>query len=331
MIELKDRAPLFARIIAAAALVVAPWWIYASLRWGSPIPEGAGALHVALAAQGASWAKSFAWLGGALVPFADVPRWRVFLLEHDGVGALVTTAALGALALLVRRLAKERIVVALGAHALAIALLYVLWLPAVWYFRRYLEPVYAMMVLTGALALARALGPEPAPIWRRLAAALTVALVLGFGLGGAGRVLRDFGVGDDRGLNGGNGLAVPAREVMRLLPQGAVVGAFDSGALTYFARSDVRVVNLSGAVDTDAFEALEARAVLDYAAVRGVTHMAESRAHMESLRVLSSKSAHGIEASPVGQARPYGGGDVITIYAVRLPVAARATKPPEAE
>jgi hypothetical protein len=325
MIELKDRAPLFARIIAAAVLVVAPWWIYASLRWGSPIPEGAGALHTALDAQGASWPKSFAWLAGALVPFADVPRWRVFFIEHDGVGALATIGAVFAIALLVRRAAKKRLVVALAAHAAALAVLYVFWLPAVWHFRRYLEPVYAMMVLTGALAVARALGPEPTPVWRRLVAALTIVLALGFGLGGAGRVLRGFAIGDERGLNGGKGMAVPAREVMRLLPEGAVVGAFDSGALAYFARPDVRVVNLSGVVDSDAREALEARAVLDYAALRGVTHIAETRAHMESLRVLSSKSGHGIDATPIAQARPYGGGDVVTLYAVRLPVARRAT------
>jgi hypothetical protein len=323
MIELKDRAPLFARIIAAAALVVAPWWIYASLRWGSPIPESVAALHASLEAQGAPWAKTLAWLGASLVPFADAPRLRLFVVEHDAAGAVVALGAPLAIALLVRRTAKERLVLALAAQAVALGLLYALWLPAVWSFRRYLEPVYALLVLIGALALARALAPDPAAVWRRLTAALVFVLALGFGLSAAGRVLRGFGVGEERGLNGGKGMAVPAREVMRLLPEGAVVGAFDSGALAYFARPDVRVVNLSGAVDSDALEALEARAVLDYAAQRGVTHIAESRAHMESLRVLSSKSRHGIEAAPVGQARPYGGGDVITLYAVRLPLAQR--------
>lgn len=321
MIELKERAPLFARMIGGALAVVTPWWLYASIRFGSPIPRGVFALHESLEVTGISVVKSVAWLGGALLggAFVDLPRLRTYLFFHETIGVVIALVAITAVVLLVRRVGKQSVVAALTVQAVSVVLLYVVWLPALWFFRRYLEPVYALIVLTSALAAARALGPEPAPIARRLVAGLALVLVAGFGLGAAGRVLRDH-PGDERGLNGAKGMSEPAREVMQLLPNGAVVGAFQSGALIYFARPGVRVVDLSGVVDPDAKEALEERRVLDYAAKEGVTHIADSRVNVESLRLLSPKSIHGIEADPIGQARPKGG-DAITVYAVRLPVA----------
>lgn len=320
MIRLKDRAPVFARLLAGTVVVVAPTWIYASLRFGSPVPEGASALRAIAEARGVSLPKAVAWLGGGLAGggVADLARLRGFLFAHEGLGVLVALSVLIAIAVLARPAIRQAAVLLLAVQAAAVVLLAVGWLPTPWSFRRDLEPAYALITLTGALAVARGLGSEAAPAWRRLAAAGAIALALGFGLGAASRLLWGYGHIDEYGLNGPKGMATPAREVMRHLPDGAVVGSFQPGALAYFARPGVKVVDLSGAFDPDAAEAVEAHVVLDYAARRGVTHIADSRTNLEGLRLLSSKSVHGIQAEPIAQTRPLGA-DTIGLYAVSLP------------
>lgn len=322
----RRRSPrVIGQMVGAGVLVVAPWWLYSIFRLGRVVPESGAAVHAGIAIHESLYLtplKAIAWLGGSLLGGAivDLPQARLYLIQHPLLGAVLTILVLAAGVLLAWRWARNPIMLALMFHACALMLLYTLWLPALWFFRRYLEPVYGVVTLVGAVAAARALDPKPQEQWRRLVGASAIVLALGFGCGGGGRVLRGWGIEDERGLNGAKGYAAAARDVLALLPDGAVVGAFQSGALSYFTRPGVHVVNLDGVVDGRARKALEARRVLDYAAEREITHIADWRFNIESLRLLSSESRHGIEAHAVGQAR-WQGDDRFAVYAVALPVA----------
>ena len=186
--------------------------------------------------------------------------------------------------------------------------------------RRYLEPAYAWIALVVALAVTHAFRGGAAAFRTHLVALAVVVLGLGFGLSGIGRTLRGGDIDEAEGLNGPKGYGCAAREVLAQLPSGAVVGSFQSGALSYYAPPGVVVVSFDATVDEKAREAIEKKTLLDYAAERRVTHIADFRENIERFRDVSAASKHGINAAPVGQAHPQAS-ERFTIYAVDLPFA----------
>ena len=66
---------------------------------------------------------------------------------------------------------------------------------------------------------------------------------------------------------------IPSAEwVQKTVPEGAVIGAVQSGAIGFLVR-DKQVVNLDGKLDTDAFDALINGRGMEYARRKGVTHI----------------------------------------------------------
>jgi hypothetical protein len=74
------------------------------------------------------------------------------------------------------------------------------------------------------------------------------------------------------------------------LPENAVVGSAQSGALTYFARDDMTVVNLDGVANPDAFSALEAGDQFSYLRQVGVEYIVNWPINMDLLRDYGGES-----------------------------------------
>ena len=327
VVRLKNTRSALLAMFGTAAAVVAPWWIYSLTRFGTVIPESGAAIRAGLAVHETLYltaSKKAAWLAGSVFgpPVVDLPALRSFLFERPTLGVLVCaglviTAGLAAWRLLARAPTREGAVLAFAVHALALVVFYACWLPALWFLRRYLCPVHAFATVLLAVGVARVFGDHARAGWVRSGACVALALAGGLAVVGAGRALRGWPLGAelDGGLEGAKAYAPVARDVMDLLPDGAVVGAFQSGALSYFAKDGVRVVNLDGVVDGEARRAGAEGRLLDYAFERGVTHIADWKLNLENLQRLSPEAQHGIQAQGVGRARPQGF-DRFVVYAV---------------
>jgi hypothetical protein len=298
----------FAPLVAFA--VALPWWVVSWSRYGALIPQYGANFHRELTTL-----KTFGWMGGSLFggPLVDLPGVREFLVNAPILGV----SALGLVVVLVVLVAlklKEPLVVALGFSAVGIVIFFAVFAPALWYFRRHLEPVYGIFALLLALGGAKARLEQG---WRRNVVLFGLIAGGGLGLSGAGHFVRGM---PDRagGLNGAHGYGVAAREVLAIVPDHATLGAFQSGALTYYAPSTVTVVNLDGAVDPAAKKAIAARRLLDYAYERDLTHLADWRFYVEGLRYVSAKSPRGIDARPIGAASPQGT-ERFVVYAIDWP------------
>lgn len=272
--------PAALRTAAAALVVVAPWWGWCTAVLGSPVPQSGAAVRAITQLQHTSrWLdpRAIAALAtGTLLP-APV------LLGNDARDAFYQQPAVGWLGIAAWlglagwggwhgwRQPQLWLRVALG-HALACLALYLLWVPAVWFFPRYFAPVLALQALGWAAVLARGWAR---PAYRRLALLGTAALLL---VGGGQLAL--FAVAEpatsvDTRWHGAKGYAAPAQQVLAALPDGAVVGALQSGALAWFANQRVRVVNLDGVVDAEAAAAYQQRQLLQFARQRGVGYLAD--------------------------------------------------------
>lgn len=273
----RDGAKAAALQAALAAIVVAPWWLYSLAHFGTVVPEsGAAVREQAMMYREAGMVvrDQLAWAAGAVVgpPFVDVTTLRQFLGgTASGVGMVVAIGLVGGAGYgLYRR--PPRPIAVLTVHALCIFLFYALYLPATWFFRRYLAPVHLLVALVVAVRVG-AVRPE------RLRALLVWPIVA------LASIVPFFfaspEVTPDQGHHGAKGYLVPAREILAHAPRDAVIGSLQSGALTWLASDegrddrDPRVVNLDGVVDGEARAALEAGRLGAFARARGVTHFAD--------------------------------------------------------
>lgn len=233
-----------ARVLGPMLATLAPWWLYSYVHTGHVIQQSGPAVrYIATVHNG--------------------------LTLYDGVGGSILTVLLSApcamlaLALLCYwgvRQAREALGEVLGALALPLTYAFVAWwfyalyVPATFFFERYLCSsvlVFSMLAFAllgralmeverarwvwcglGALVAVRALGVSPAGLesvtWAQLATEHGPEQVYGY---------RNAGLW--------------AREN---LPKGARVGANQSGALAYWAP-DVHVLNLDGVVSRPALDA----------------------------------------------------------------------------
>lgn len=291
-----------------AVLLLSPWWIYEFSMFGTIVPEsGAGTrtqvlIHRELYLKSEFW---FAWAAGYLAAgaFFDAQSLRELLSANPTFGqyllvlCLVLPASLGVMGLLRRR---HEAIALLALAGVVTVVFYVAWVPAYWFFRRYFVLAEVVVILGAAIFAAR--GGR----WRRMAfAAVSFAgsCQIGFWLISDGAP-RDFGA------HGAKGYLAPAAEVLALLPDGAVVGAFQTGALGYLSGShpdrSIRVVNLDGVVNRPAQIAMKQRRLLDYARSQGITWIADWPINYRVLHQSSRKGTQRASMTVIGRARKQG-------------------------
>lgn len=297
-----NRAALAA---ALAALVVGPWWAYSLVRFGTIIPESGAAVReqaMMYRETGMVVRDQVAWATGAVFgpPFVDVTALRQLLGgTASGLGmAIGVGLVVGALALLRKR--PEAPIAILTIHALCIFLFYALYLPATWFFRRYLVPVHLLVALLVAVRV------TPHRAWLAWPVAATVAIVPFY--------FADPAVTPDQGHHGAKGYLAPARAILAHTPPNAVVGSLQSGALTWLAPPGVRVVNLDGVVDGEARAALRERRLAAFARGRGVTHLADWDVNVK--RFLERSGDRPPQLRRLYEAEPQGKDERFVLYEV---------------
>ena len=316
--ELVHRRFREAAIGAGAALaVVAPWWLYCVIHFGSPIPASGDAVHHLVALHREQYLSvpwALGWAAGSVLtsPFFEAPGLSELASSDAIFGVGLWAVALLAGLLFTRRFFARKTgwlspYVAFAAFGATLFALYSLYLPALWFFRRYFAPVHAFAAL--------AVGVLFALCTRKAKSSFAARSGLGLFVAAAFLLLTKTGLflilkptaSIDAGLHGAKGYRAAARDVLALTPRSATLGALQSGALSYYANGCPSVVGLDGVVDPNAARAVRERALSDYAARRGVTHFADWPYNQSTFAQLSERSKWKPAAiEPLGSARPQG-------------------------
>jgi hypothetical protein len=292
----------------AAIALLSPWWIYELRTFGTVIPEsGPGTrLQVLLHREiylkpgfWLSWAAGYLWPGA----FFDWHGLREALARWPGLGSvlgLLGVALPAALGLAGLRRGRHPGLALMALAGAVTAAFYLAWVPAYWFFRRYFVLAEASTVLGAALIVA---GGGARRRWAVGAASCA-------GLCQVGAWLLLPGVRWDYGAHGAKGYLRPAREVLAMLPDGAVLGSFQTGALGFVSGLEpargIRVVNLDGVVNRSARIAMQERRLLDYLRASGVGWVADWSINFRVLQQASRAGRQGVALDVVGEASDQG-------------------------
>jgi hypothetical protein len=305
------------RIASTATVVVAPWWIYCAVAFGTIVPEsGVGVREQVLIHQAThlSFLEQWGWSIGTLIgpPFVTPGVWRHYLFSY-GWGAVLLgvplLAALGWWGAKVARRAEASVRLPWAALILSSGLLflfYACYLPALWFFVRYFASIYLCMALVFATWVAWAWQHRATHRWVSPA---VVTLYAGATLIGLASCLTWFFVNPrstvDFGMDGAKGYRAVARDILEQVDRNMIVGAFQSGALAYYAGEEVRVVNLDGVVFGAAHLATKEKRLDQLARSLGVTHLADWEFNLRAFERASNPGTRP-EFRTVGEARPQG-------------------------
>lgn len=320
---------------ATAALTVAPWWGYCLVHFGSPVPSSGDAVWHLLESHRQHYLTppfAIGWAVGTLLtsPLAELPRLRQFVSADELLALGLFSAYVLGIVLATRRQIIKREgwldpAVCFSMFSVALVFFYACYLPALWFFRRYLAPVHAFQALiVGLLFGAMSTRVEVAAKRAAQACAGVAGLLL---VAMTGAFFREPSGTVDVGLHGAKGYAEPARQVLAKVPRCAVLGALQSGALSYFADGCPLVVGLDGVVDPAAARALRDGTLSSYAAARGVTYFADWAYNRQAFAFFSSFA----KVKPIG-ARPIAatkaqGSDRFEVFELEWPPNARLAKP----
>ena len=269
----------------AGAVVVAPWWIWCTVQFGTPIPTSGSAAHDLAPLQPFA-REGLAQVAGAVAggPF-DVWRSLREWLNNNPVAGMavfwlfvVALVALGVLWARRRRM-PQLAVAALPVFAAGLLLFYV-WFGVGFYFTRYLAPVACVVSLIIAVGVERVWhvrGTWRIPLFVGTAAVLLVGFVAV--VRATQRNLTDTEV-PEVSFDSITGYRDAAKAVVKIPPRGSVLGAYQSGAYGYYADDRLEVVNLDGVVNPDAADALRNGTTVEYMHDRGVDWLSDFTLHV---------------------------------------------------
>jgi len=258
-------------VAGSAALVVAPWWGWCWAMFGTPIPESGGAVHQIIVfnqQHGFTMWDAKKRAIAALLSIAPSPADALFL----GIGFMSLVA-------ITARAAKRRQMNApalLAIAASALIIFYTVYLPAFWFFDRYFMPFFLAMIIATALEMDRFTGSlrRSTSVLAPLVPALGAIMVFSNFVPLAR--LDEIIFPDARyGLSNVTGYAVTANDIISDLPDRAVLGAFQSGALGYFTERGIRIVNLDGVVNGKALAAITENKMAAYLLQNKVGYFAD--------------------------------------------------------
>lgn len=328
------RAGARATVLSALGAIVGvgPWWTYALARFGTIVPESGAAVHeqtLMYKAMGMNVRDHLAWAAGTVVgpPFFDSASLR----EGLGQGASAVGFALGVAFVvfalsLARQPRRHDALRVLALHAAILFLFYGLYLPATWFFRRYLVVEHAFVGLVVAGSGARMWNDRAEHPRRARVVAIGAVLCLALSLATFVRFATSTPtITIDQRHHGAKGYREPARQILAAAPAGAVIGSFQSGALGWFAFTSAdgsgrTVVNLDGVVDGEAARAVRDRQLASFARARGVTHLADWNVNVK-LFVARSGDPRITATSlrPIAEAERQGTDERFVLYAITWP------------
>jgi len=165
--------------------------------------------------------------------------------------------------------------------------MYLVYLPALWFYQRYLFAVSAAVFLA-ILSLA------PPTLGR-----------YGFSILGLSSVWALLHLQPTFGLHGAKGYRGPALQVWAQLESDARVGALQSGAIEYYAPQTAVIFNLDGVVDRRSAEAISNKRLSDFIRSAEIEYFVDWPFNYGALQRFSSSAAT-LNLVPVGAASPQG-------------------------
>jgi hypothetical protein len=256
-------------------VVVAPWWIYCTVQFGTPIPTSGRAEHY-IASLAPFGSHSFAQVAGVVAggPFDTLRGFRESLDRHPGVGVLLFAAIVVLLVALAwcwatRVPGPAAVVATLPGYAIGLMFFYA-WFGVGWYDVRYLAPVSMVATLAIAFGAAHLWAMDHrARAWALGCVAVVAVIPVAIAVRGQSHKLtasRPYATTLDS-VTGYRDMALAVRDHV---PERDVVAAWQSGALAYYLDDHATVVNLDGVVDPDAAVAIRNGRTAEYMRRRGV-------------------------------------------------------------
>jgi 4-amino-4-deoxy-L-arabinose transferase-like glycosyltransferase len=285
-LSLRERLMHALRGGITALVVLLPWVIWSYSHSGTPLPNSGKALSVwgfkGMQAK-LSLSENLGILRGQLFDgaywFSDTANllglWPIVQPSNSKISFLLIAVLLVSLAYLLYATRNERFArvrCLLAAFAWAIFSYYAL--RAVLGVR-YLMPFSALTVVLFASLLALWLRDRPGP--RKVAVAAYAALLLSCGAASIQAWQQRQGAAHTH--SGHRALLDMARWASTNLPEGAVMGGWNSGIMSYF--SERVVVNLDGVINDEAISALQQRDLSTYIAKRGITYLVDDQGQIE--------------------------------------------------
>jgi len=300
---------------AAAAFVVSPWWIYSYAKFSTPVPESGAAVKMQVKLHQASYLttpKQIAWATGTIIgaPFVDAKSLREWLFKYPVAGLILGVFLVILFFVAMIWIYKQNQgadpMLALVIHGVIIAFFYTFYLPALWFFRRYLHQTHAVVTLLLAIFAAE--------LWRnrsrrRIAVPVLIAFAFFVALSFFQSSLFTWtnpSMTPDVSLHGAKGYREVSRDVFKILPEKAVLGALQSGALAFYGWNRFTVVNLDGVVDSEAERAIREHRVGEYAQSRGITYFADWPFNYKAFRYFGGIRVAQAEFRIIGEARLQG-------------------------
>jgi len=296
--------------LLTAAIVVLPWWLYCFTHFGKVIPESGAAVRQIVeyyqANQVAPTAVSFK-LGVAALS----------QVSGAGIGIRYWPWALPALVFLLvaigrsiwcRRIDERGL---LAVTAITFFSFYTFYLPAYWFFDRYFYLVYLSIVIcTVSLSANWTRRRRHAKRWSMMGASAVLLMVMV-----SIPQLVKYRSSPAASMEDARGYREIAQQVIAHLPNGTTVGAMQSGALCYYTERAVRVVNLDGVVNGDAFRAIRDKRMAAYLKATGVEYFADWDLNVRYLG-WARGSSPSLSLYPVGRVRTAQGAQHFTVYRV---------------
>jgi hypothetical protein len=296
---------------AAALAVVLPWWIYSAHRLGGLVPEsGAAVAQIVAAHLGVEYTRSGAAQFACLVAGRDLTGLFAPAQPNMILGAAMLLALLYGASLRARSPGNMLLV----AASACCFVFYTVYLPAFWFFTRYLHILAFALLALGASALAALL--RPGGVRRATAGWAAFAIVA---MWWTAQDVRFFGhpAGSvNSGPEGAKGYREVAQEILRHVPPGSTLGAMQSGALGYYAGDGIQVFNLDGVVNHEAYRALREKHLGAYVRAARIAYFADWQINVRLLRDRYDDSGATPTLKELFRA-PVQGEDEFVLYAVK--------------
>ena len=278
----------------AGAVVLAPWWIWCTIQFGTPIPTSGDVAHSLAPVQPFS-RESMAQVAGAVAggPFDVWRSLREWLNDHPVAGVVVFWCMVLALVGLGVWWARRRVMPQLAVAALPVfaagLLVFYAWFGVAWYFTRYLAPVACVAALILAVGIAR--------VWRtrgtwRIPAFVATAVLLVVGVVAAVRADSHHltaTTATSSEFDSVTGYRDAALAVAAVPDDGQKLGAWQSGAFGFYANDRFTVVNLDGVVNPDAADATTDGTLPEYIRAQDLDWVADFTLRIAGFTLVDAK------------------------------------------
>lgn len=303
---LRERLLRVALCAACATLVASPWFLFNQLHFGSPLPtSGSGVRLLSLCFGFTPWGEY-----GNYFPIESPPLrfYRLSLASsvRDILNAIVVPLTIPTMRgflilLLVLVVAAWRQVPAWLGRTAPLWLLaaghvaaYTFWIHGSWFYARYYMTTVCALTLAAGLAFP-VMASWRGPVLRRWSLTALAGLALALGLFSWNSIPQALLRGGGKGGRSDAEHQIPVEILRGVVPPGAKVGGFQSGALGYYGK-EWQVVNLDGVVNAAAQEAIRAGTMSDYLRAEGIDWMLDLDWIIDALYVQRSQETDAMNA-----------------------------------